>query len=147
MADVRDILELERSATPELTKEAILGNADKQKKKLLMQSTPKMPKRPEGMHREVFALLYNDNKDAPPLFPTDTGQGYKQLKAKLGMRKVRPWKWMPFTNPARKDGAVFHHWRRVADEAKEYPFAKFNKVSPVQGLSCIPFCEGSKKEH
>lgn len=25
------------------------------------------------MHREVFALLYNDNKDAPPLLPTDTG--------------------------------------------------------------------------
>lgn len=25
------------------------------------------------MHREVFALLYNDNKDAPPLLPTETG--------------------------------------------------------------------------
>lgn len=53
------------------------------------------------------------------------------MKAKLGMKKVRPWKWMPFTNPARKDGAVFHHWRRVADEGREYPFAKFNKVSRV----------------
>lgn len=53
------------------------------------------------------------------------------MKAKLGMKKVRPWKWMPFTNPARKDGAVFHHWRRVADEGREYPFAKFNKVSWV----------------
>lgn len=50
------------------------------------------------------------------------------MKAKLGMRKVRPWKWMPFSNPARTDAAVFHHWRRVADEGKEYPFAKFNKV-------------------
>lgn len=53
------------------------------------------------------------------------------MKAKLGMKKVRPWKWMPFTNPARKDGAVFHHWRRVADEGREYPFAKFNKVNHV----------------
>ena len=35
---------------------------------------------------------------------------------------------MPFVNPARKDGAIFHHWRRAADEGKEYPFAKFNKV-------------------
>ena len=52
---------------------------------------------------------------------------YKQLKAKLGMRKVRPWKWMAFTNPARRDALVLYHWRRVADEAKEYPFAKFNK--------------------
>lgn len=47
------------------------------------------------MHREVFALLYNDNKDAPPLLPTDTalgiGSGYKQTKARLGMKNVRKW--------------------------------------------------------
>lgn len=68
-----------------------------------------------------------------------SGQGYKQMKAKLGMKKVRPWKWMPFTNPARKDGAVFHHWRRVADEGREYPFAKFNKVNHVyfSSIECI----------
>lgn len=58
-----------------------------------------------------------------------TGQGYKSVKAKLGMKRVRPWKWMPFTNPARKDGAVFYHWRRTCDEGKEYPFAMFNKVT------------------
>lgn len=56
------------------------------------------------------------------------GAGYKQTKIKLGMRKPRKWKWMPFTNPARTDGAVFYHWRRPSDEQKEYPFAKFNKV-------------------
>lgn len=33
----------------------------------------KQSRRPEGMHREVFALLYKDSKDAPPLLPTDTG--------------------------------------------------------------------------
>lgn len=33
---------------------------------------------------------------------TDLEQGYKQNKAKLGLKHVRPWKWMPFTNPARK---------------------------------------------
>lgn len=42
---------------------------------------------------------------------------------------MRPWKWMPFTNPARKDGAMFFHWRRAAEEGKDYPFARFNKVS------------------
>ena len=26
-----------------------------------------------------------------------------------------------------QDGLVLCHWRRVADEGKEYPFAKFNK--------------------
>lgn len=84
-------------------------------------------KRPEGMHREVYALLYNDNKDAPPLMQTDTGSGYKQIKARLGMKNVRKWEWTPFKNPARADGAIFHHWRRAADDQKEYPFAKFNK--------------------
>ena len=50
------------------------------------------------------------------------------MRAKLGMRKVRPWKWMAFTNPARKDGLVLNHWRRVTEEGKDYPFARFNKV-------------------
>ena len=27
-----------------------------------------------------------------------------------------------------QDGAVFYHWRKVADEGKDYPFARFNKV-------------------
>lgn len=87
------------------------------------------------MHREVYALLYNDNKDAPPLMQTDTGSGYKQVKARLGMKNVRKWEWTPFENPARTDGAVFHHWRRVADDKKEYPFAKFNKKLNIVAYS------------
>lgn len=43
------------------------------------------------------------------------------------MKKVRKWEWEAFTNPARKDGAVFHHWRRTSDEPKAYLFAQFNK--------------------
>lgn len=70
MADVRDILELDHPITPEVTRETFLGS-DKNKRK--MPSANKISRRPEGMHREVFALLYNDNKDAPPLFPSDTG--------------------------------------------------------------------------
>lgn len=94
---------------------------------LVFSPRAKVAKRPEGMHREVFALMYNDNKDAPPLLQTDTGSGYKKAKARLGMKRVRKWEWTAFKNPARTDGAVFHHWRRVADDQKEYPFAKFNK--------------------
>jgi DNA methyltransferase 1-associated protein 1 len=78
MADVRDILELERPPTPEITKEAILG-PEKVKKKPI---TTKVSKRPEGMHREVFALLYTDNKDAPPLFPTNTGMNHCNIVKK-----------------------------------------------------------------
>lgn len=95
-----------------------------------------MTKRPEGMAREVFALLYNDNKDAPPLMQTDTGSGYKQAKARLGMKKVRKWEWTPFKNPARTDGAIFHHWRRAADDQKEYPFARFNKQLNIVSYTC-----------
>lgn len=126
MADVRDILDIESPTVSELTRESIFGD-----KKVKRKYDYKPQKRPEGMHREVFALLCKDNNDVPPMFPTDTGKGYKQTKAKLGMRKVRSWKWTPFTNPARSDGAVFHHWRRTTDAGNEYPFAKFNKSVPV----------------
>lgn len=76
MADVRDILELERSPTPEVSKEVILG---------LRKDVPKRRKekevmrRPEGMHRELYALLYSDsNKDLPPLLPTDSGKSLQK---------------------------------------------------------------------
>ncbi|XP_065343283.1 DNA methyltransferase 1-associated protein 1 [Cloeon dipterum] len=131
MADIRDILDINEAPVPQepMTKESILGHEKHRKKPKPLRD---VVKRPEGMHRELYALLYTDNKDAPPLIPSDTvGTGYKQMKAKLGMRRVRPWKWMPFTNPARTDGAAFHHWRRAADEGKEYPFAQFNKKVPV----------------
>uniref|UniRef100_A0A6I8RLN6 DNA methyltransferase 1-associated protein 1 n=1 Tax=Xenopus tropicalis TaxID=8364 RepID=A0A6I8RLN6_XENTR len=126
-ADVRDILELgggDSEVTGIINKKDII-NADKKKSK--KSSETLTFKRPEGMHREVYALLYSDKKDAPPLLPSDTTQGYRTVKAKLGCKKVRPWKWMPFTNPARKDGAIFFHWRRASEEGKDYPFARFNK--------------------
>ncbi|KAK2539789.1 Dmap1 [Columba guinea] len=130
-ADVRDILELggvESENTGTINKKDII-NSDKKKSK--KSSETLTFKRPEGMHREVYALLYSDKKDAPPLLPSDTTQGYRTVKAKLGSKKVRPWKWMPFTNPARKDGAMFYHWRRAAEEGKDYPFARFNKTVQV----------------
>lgn len=131
-ADVRDILELGGpegdAASGTISKKDII-NPDKKKSK--KSSETLTFKRPEGMHREVYALLYSDKKDAPPLLPSDTGQGYRTVKAKLGSKKVRPWKWMPFTNPARKDGAMFFHWRRAAEEGKDYPFARFNKTVQV----------------
>ena len=61
------------------------------------------------------------------------------MKAKLGMRKVRPWKWMPFTNPARRDNLILYHWRRQADEGKEYAFARFNKRLEMPTFSDIEY--------
>ncbi|CAF4848880.1 unnamed protein product [Pieris macdunnoughi] len=142
MADILDILDIEQPSASEITKDSII-HGDKNKKKYV---TAKAVRRPEGMHREVFALLYNDNKELPPLLPTDTGKAYKQNKAKLGMRKVRKWAWAPFTNPARKDNAVFHHWKRAAEEAKEYPFAQFNKQVSIPSYSESEYNQYLKSE-
>ncbi|KAG7283594.1 hypothetical protein CRUP_020367 [Coryphaenoides rupestris] len=128
-ADVRDILELSGGDNDAPISKKDFINSDKKKSKKTTETLTF--KRPEGMHREVYALLYSDKKDAPPLLPSDTTQGYRTVKAKLGCKKVRPWKWIPFTNPARKDGAIFHHWRRTAEEGKDYPFARFNKTVQV----------------
>jgi len=128
-ADVREIMGMAPADTT-LTKELIIG-ADKKKAK---KSGGPTFSRPEGMHRELYNLLYSENKELPcPLIQTDTSKdnGYKQMRAKLGMRRVRPWKWMPFSNPARKDNLVLHHWRRNQDEGKDYPFARFNKCVEV----------------
>ncbi|XP_041357054.1 DNA methyltransferase 1-associated protein 1-like [Gigantopelta aegis] len=134
--DVREILELETGTEKEgITKESILNDGKKKKPKKVDLTF----KRPEGMHRELWGLLWTDSKDAPPIVPSDTNQGYKQMKAKIGSSRVRPWKWMPFTNPARKDGAIFYHYRRVADEGKDYPFARFNKSVDVPTYSDLEY--------
>jgi DNA methyltransferase 1-associated protein 1 len=136
-SDVRDILELEGADEKDdfITKEALFGDSKKKKPKKIEGNF----KKPEGMHRELWGLLWTDNKDAPPLIPTDTHHGYKQMKAKIGQSRVRPWKWMPFTNPARKDGAIFYHWRRAADEGQDYPFARFNKTVDVPAYSDLEY--------
>jgi len=121
-----------------LTKDLILGT---DKKKAIKKPTGTFT-RPEGMHRELYNLLYSENKELPcPIIPTDSSKdhGYKQMRAKLGMRKVRPWKWMAFTNPARKDGLVLNHWRRVTEEGKDYPFARFNKVCEVANYTEVEY--------
>lgn len=73
MTDIRDILDIEKAPT-EALKDSILGTSDKFKtKKNASASSSRVPKRPEGMPREVYALLCVDRKDVPPLLPTDTG--------------------------------------------------------------------------
>ena len=92
-----------------------------------------------SLPRDIKGLNIAFFRDSPPLTSTDSSCGYKQMKAKLGRRHVRSWKWVPFTNPARTDGAMLCHWRRAADEAKEYPFARFNKVGLTMQQLCVLF--------
>jgi len=133
--DVRDIMGLPAMDNT-ITKDFILGQG--QKKAIKKTGTFA---RPEGMHRELYNLLYSENKELPcPIIPTENkDSGYKQMRAKLGMRKVRPWKWMPFSNPARKDALQLHHWRRATEEGKDYPFARFNKVCEVANYTEVEY--------
>ncbi|XP_073998570.1 DNA methyltransferase 1-associated protein 1-like isoform X2 [Rhodnius prolixus] len=132
MSDIKDILEIERHQGQEINKESTVGPERKCRK--ILRSVKSL-KKPEGMAREVYALLYNDKQNIPSLFPSDTGRCYKNNKANLGMKKVRAWKWMPFKNPARTDNAIFHHWQRECDEDKQYPFAQFNKKVQIPSYS------------
>jgi len=145
-ADVREIMGMAPQDNA-ITKDSIIGT-DRRKKDKKKDSG--VFQRPEGMHRELYNLLYSENKELPcPLIQTDTSKdlGYKQMRAKLGMRKVRPWKWMAFTNPARKDGLVLHHWRRTVDEGKDYPFARFNKVAPVPSYTEMEYSQHLASAH
>ena len=54
---------------------------------------------------------------------------------------------MPFSNPARRDGLVLHHWRRSADEGKEYPFARFNKPVEVPSYNEMEYLNHLQSEN
>lgn len=56
--------------------------------------------------------------NASSLIPTDTGCGYRQPRARLGRKQVRPWKWMQFTNPAREVSELALA-REVSEPARE----------------------------
>jgi len=146
-ADVRDIMGMAPMETA-VTRDSIIGAGEKKRKEKKKDSNTFQ--RPEGMHRELYNLLYSENKELPcPLIQTDSSKqlGYKQMRAKLGMRKVRPWKWMAFTNPARRDGLVLHHWRRSQDEGKDYPFARFNKVVEVPTYTEMEYSQHLATSH
>ncbi|CAH3194839.1 unnamed protein product [Porites evermanni] len=61
MSDIRDILELEQGASAP-SKEAIVGG---NKARKLRRANESSFKRPEGMHRELYALLYSDSRLEP----------------------------------------------------------------------------------
>lgn len=127
MGDVLDILDAGR---PQMDDTPVVKRGPKPK---ALKPTPIMRRKPEGMHRELFALLNTSDSDTP-LLPTDFGISpqttvYKQVRANLSIKKPRKWLWTPFLNPARKDHLQLYHWRRLTDPnepQKEYQFAKYN---------------------
>ncbi|KAI9678112.1 MAG: swr complex subunit [Caeruleum heppii] len=133
-ADVRDMLDLPSSGRPRPAKK---------------QKT--VEKRPEGITRELYALL---GERAPPVAITDHVR-YKERPKRS--HKVHPWEMRSFLNPARHDDLVLRHWRRKPDtsvpgstshegdeETKdikrsevdtEYYYAKFDVKVPVPEYS------------
>ncbi|KAL4906500.1 SWR1-complex protein 4 [Aspergillus multicolor] len=128
-ADVRDMLNLPAE-----------GQTRPHKKHKVVE------KRPEGITRELFALL---GERAPPIAINENrykGRPKWQTKA-----RVRPWRMAPFSNEARSDDLILRHWQREPESTQtpaiegtktegettepqvkekrdepEYPFAKYN---------------------
>ncbi|KAI9805558.1 MAG: hypothetical protein M1825_000809 [Sarcosagium campestre] len=90
--DVRDIMDLPSEAHPRPAK----------KQKLV-------EKRPEGISRELFALL---GERAAPVAITEH---VKYKERPKWTHKARAWEMSPFTNPARNDGLILRHWRQKGD--------------------------------
>ncbi|KNG84127.1 SWR1-complex protein 4 [Aspergillus nomiae NRRL 13137] len=95
-ADVRDMLDLPAEGQPRPHK----------KQKVV-------EKRPEGITRELYALL---GERAPPIAINENR--YKGRPKWMSKLRVRPWHMAPFTNEARSDGLVLRHWQRQSDTAK-----------------------------
>ena len=117
MGDAADILGIDRSAGPSAPR-------------------PRAPKqtikKPEGMSREVFALLLQEAEASggtglPALMPTPTPKDtFKERKT-----RVVGWEWRKFTNAARGDDLTLRHWSKNSDKSTSYTFARFNKQVKV----------------
>ncbi|KAG5297492.1 DNA methyltransferase 1-associated protein DMAP1 [Histoplasma ohiense] len=90
-ADVRDMLDLPADGGPPRP----------HKKQKVVE------KRPEGITRELFALL---GERAPPIALNENK--YKGRRKWVSKLKVTPWVMAPFENSARSDGLVLRHWQR-----------------------------------
>lgn len=126
MYDVHDILDAGRPQIEEAPPAPITKRGPKPK--------PHKPqaivrRKPEGMHRELFALLNTSDSDTP-LLPSDyapiSQNSYKQVRANLSIKKPRKWEIVEFTNSARKDDLILKHWQRIDMAPSDYQFAKYN---------------------
>jgi DNA methyltransferase 1-associated protein 1 len=120
MSDIKDILGISRDASAGA-------------------SRPRAPKpsvkKPEGMSREVFALLHQDGGGSTvPLAPTSAAVNEGLLKEKRA--RMVGWEWKEFHNSGRTDGLRLSHWARNNDKSTEYTFARFNK--PVRPCPAQP---------
>ena len=124
--DVLDILDSGRPQIEEAPAPPITNKRGPKPKP--PKPAPIIRRKPEGMHRELFALL--NTSDDTPLLPTDfaisSQNPYKQVRANLSIKRARKWRCKEFHNSARKDGLLLKHWERIDAPQQDYSFAKFN---------------------
>ncbi|XP_024368729.1 SWR1-complex protein 4 isoform X2 [Physcomitrium patens] len=88
------------------------------------RKTPKdVVKKPDGVHREVYALTGG----LPPIMPTLDPASTKKRPAPT---KKISWQWLSFSTTARTDNLQLYHWVQVMDGLQpsgDYAFAKYNK--------------------
>ncbi|KAJ9171693.1 hypothetical protein P3X46_015021 [Hevea brasiliensis] len=96
---------------------------------LIMQEKKSQPKKdsqrkPDGISRQVYALT---GVLAPFMPSIDT----TQLKRRPPSDEKITWRWLPFTNSARKDNLQLYHWVRGVNGVPptgDYSFTKYNKM-------------------
>ncbi|CAF1130364.1 unnamed protein product [Rotaria sordida] len=108
-AEVLDILS--DAITPKNRGSANKDEIIREKKK----GPKKNIRRPEGMKREVWSLIAQDDRESVPIVPTVTKSGGNSYAKwiKHSSMKVRSWQWTPFTNSARStnDTFILYHWQ------------------------------------
>lgn len=109
-ADVRDVLEISSAPVP----------VKKIKK-------PEKEKRPEGITRELYALL---GQNTPPVAVVQ-----KKFKEKPKWKqRASKWTWTGFHVPSRKDALRLGHWTKDS-VANDSPFSAFDKHPEVISYS------------
>eukprot|EP00903_Cladosiphon_okamuranus_P018219 g16758.t1 len=90
----------------------------------------KKPGKPQGVSREVYALLGSEG--LPPEGPVSNPSlvnDSNQLDPKSAKdQPVSKWKWVSFSSSARSDGATFEHWQKEkeAKDSADYAYARYN---------------------
>ncbi|KAI9353225.1 hypothetical protein DFJ73DRAFT_828608 [Zopfochytrium polystomum] len=117
--DVRDILQLPAlgSGEPGLT----------ERPPLRQRSRPEREKRPDGVNRELFALIGG----APPL----TLAAGPKSRMESSKKPAAKWKMIHFQPAGAPEGFVLSHWTKVGENGTLVPmgtdFSMYNKRAPV----------------